>query len=347
MRRAGSVIAAILVTIAVTTACSSSGKGATSSGAASGTASGSGPAITLRISNVSTAPGQFFNAGLADWKNLVSEETGGKLTLDIYSGTITTDESAELTDVKTGIIDGAVMSASPVASLYSTIGVLDLWFLFSGYPALAKVLQGAVGDQLLSGVTAKGVTALSFWYSAFFQLGSLSKITTPDQLDGAKIRVLQDPVSIAYMKAEGANPTPLAYGEVYSALQTHLISGVASNWSGFTGAKLQELIKYVTVLNAEAQAGLLVMNSTKFKSLPANYQKILVDTAKQEAPKELGYVIASDQSQQQVMTAAGVQVTTPTADQLQQWIDKARTVDPQFYTQFGQTLINQIIAANK
>ena len=332
MRRIGSGMATVLISVLLVAACGGSGT------------TGAVQTVTLRISTVTASPDVFFSHGLTAWRDLVQQKSNGKLKLQIFMGTITTDAVAEAKDVQAGTIDGAVTDTTSFSSIYPSLGVLDLWFLLSGYPQLAKVLQGPLGQQWIKGIDQAGVgiTALDFWYSSFFQLGTLKPVATPDQIAGLRIRVLPSPVGIAYTKAIGANPTPLAYGELYSALQTHLIDGVGTNLSGFTGIKLQELIKYVTLLNFQAQGALLFMNEAKFKSLSPNFQQILMDTAKTMATTELGYVEASDQSQQKVMSDAGVQIITPTPDQRQQWVTKARTADAQFATQFGQSVINQI-----
>ena len=303
-------------------------------------------ATTLKFTSGQTDPDFFFNRMLTEWRGLVLARSNCKLNLQLYFGTITPDETIQLNNVKTGVVDGSITSTSPVANLYAPLGVVDLWFLFSGgYPQLVKLTHSSLADEWKAGVEKSGLKVVTFMYSAFFQIMTNKPVATPDQLAGMKIRSSPNPVAVAYMKALGANPVALNSGEVYSALQTHLLDGAASNWPGMYTYKWYELVKYATVLNAQANIAVLDMNLAKFQSLPKEYQTILTETAETMAPKELAWVQEADDKALQAMKAAGVTAITPTPAQMQQWVDKARAIDPQFYDRFGQNVINQIKAA--
>lgn len=327
-------------------ACGSSGATQNSSSCSPTNPKPAANATALRFSTLNTSPTFYFNQALLDWQKLVLKQTNCQLYIQPYFNTLgIPDEPSQINDIKTGLIDGAADSTAVMANFYAPLGVLDLYFLFSGYDQLAKVLEGPLGKRWAAGVdSSTGLKVISFWSSGFFQLGTASKkVATPDDLKGLKVRTLQAPVPIAYMNALGANATPLGSTQVYTALQAHLLDGTGTNWGGLADAKQYEVLKYVTQLNFEAQGAVLSMNKSKFNSLPANFQRVLMDTAKTATANEFKYVVASDASGRKTATSAGVQVITPTADQLKLWQAKARAEDAQWAPKFGQNTIDQIL----
>ena len=295
-------------------------------------------AIEIRVATATVDPGFPYNLGVNRWNELLLTRTNGKVKLTLLPGTLGSDERALAESVRLGTLDALVTSTGPLISFYPNIGVLDLWFLWRDQDHVTKVLQGPIGDELIKGFGDHGYEAV-WWYAGFLDLMSGRPIRTPEDLAGQKIRVQQTKVDLEYMKALGGNPTPMAYGEVYGALQQRVLDGALSSLSAMQSAKWHEVQKNVSLVQAKYAAAPVLFSKTKLATLPPDLRQALLDTCKEAAASELEFVASARAKDTETMRAAGVQFIevdrTP-------FITKAKAADPIFEADFGKDLIDRI-----
>jgi TRAP-type transport system periplasmic protein len=201
--------------------------------------------------------------GVAKMSACTLEKSGGKLKLQpFYDGSLGNDIAAT-SSVRTGSLDMVITSTAPLAGILPAIGVFDLPFLFSNEREADQVLDGKAGDYFTAKLMGVGVVNLAWWENGFRNTtNSKRAITRVEDFDGVKMRVMQNTVFIDTFKALGSNAVPMAYSEVYSALETKTVDGQENPFANIENSKFYEVQKYLT-LTRHAYSPLVVLLSKK------------------------------------------------------------------------------------
>jgi len=181
--------------------------------------------LSLKLGHA-VAPVHPYHLGAVKFSELVAQRTGGKVKIDVYPSTQLGNERDMVEGLQLGTIDLVVTSTGPVGGFVPKMFVVDLPFLFRDRDHAYKVLDGPIGRDLLSALSAKSIRGLAFWENGFRQItNNLRPIEKPTDLKGVKIRTMENKVHLAAFRAFGASPTPMAWSEVYTALQQRTIDG--------------------------------------------------------------------------------------------------------------------------
>ena len=225
-----------------------------------------------------------YAAGLVALRNHLEELSDGEMTVDIYPSSALGNESDMLDAVSMGTQDMIVTSTGPIpafANATSNWAVLDLPYLFPTYDTAYEVLDGEVGQYLLSEFDGTGVKALGFWENGYrCTTNSKKEIVHPEDLKGMKIRTMENKVHMATYTALGATPTAMAMGEVFSALQQGTIDGQENPFSiTYYANKLHEVQPYMTENNLFYSPSVLAISQDVFDGLTEDQQNILLEAA--------------------------------------------------------------------
>jgi tripartite ATP-independent transporter DctP family solute receptor len=241
-----------------------------------------------------------------------------------------------------GTIDLVVTSTGPLGGFVPKMFVVDLPFLFRDREHAYKVLDGPIGRDLLDAFSAKGIKGLAFWENGFRQItNNVRPIEKPEDLKGIKIRTMENKVHLASFKAFGASPTPMAWSEVYTALQQKTIDAQENPIAIIYHQKIFEVQKYLALTGHFYSPTPLLMSLKVFESLPKDIQKIMLDTAIECATYERNLLRDSEAKQIAEVKAKGMQVTTPNK---KPFLDAAAPVYKEFEAQFGKETIDRIVA---
>ncbi|WP_321448634.1 DctP family TRAP transporter solute-binding subunit [uncultured Cohaesibacter sp.] len=277
------------------------------------------PAVaeTLRFSNVTSVSGK--DAGV-EFKRIVEEKTNGSLEVKHFPDNQLGNDRVITESTIFGDIDIGVSSTSPLATLFPDLYAFDAPFLFlSPEDAYAK-LDGETGQAILKTLEKKGLKGLAFWENGFRNFtNSKQAVAEPSDLDGMKIRTMENDVHLAAWRALGANPTPMAFSELFTALQQGTVDGQENPLGIIDGNRFQEVQSNVSLTQHVYTPYIVFMNLDKFNSLSAEEQDAIVTAAKetttfqrnrsQELEKEILVRIKND----------GVTVTELTPDQKAMW----------------------------
>lgn len=240
---------------------------------------GSSGATTRFKVGTTTAPDGHYVLGLIEMQKLLEEYSNGEMTLDIYPNSALGGESDMMDAVSMGTQEMCLVSTGPIPSFARATAnwsVLDLPYLFKNAEQAYEVLDGAIGQQLLSGFEGTGVRALGFWENGFRDLtNNKREIAVPADLAGLKIRTMENNVHIATYTALGALPSPLAWGEIFSALQQGTVDGQENPLAIILTAKVYEVQKYISVLNLFYSPCVLMISEDVYNSLTAEQQNAL------------------------------------------------------------------------
>lgn len=302
--------------------------------------SSSGQKLTLRLADIQPADYPTV-VGDNEFAKLVSERTNGRITISVYPNAQLGDEKTAIEQVQLGAIDFGRINASPLASFDKQLNVFNLPYLFSSSDQMWKVLNGPIGDQMLAGLKDSKMIGLTYYDSGARNFyNTKHPVVHPQDLNGLKIRVQQSDMFIDLVKALGGSPTPMAYGEVYSALQTGVIDGAENNWPSYYSTNHYQVAKYLTVDEHSRTPELLLASQATWNKLSPDDQKIIMQAAKDsQAVQRKAWTDLEDKA----MKAAQQNGNVISKVDISEW---QKAVQP-LYDKYGKDytdLINQIRA---
>ena len=236
---------------------------------------------TMKI-NISLAQNSHQGVAIDTFAKEVEKRSNGRYKIQtFYSGSIGAErESVE--GVQLGTHDLTFTSTGPVPNFVPEVAILDIPFLFRDYAQARAVLDGPIGQDLLQRFPSKNLIALAWAENGFRHMtNSKRSVALPEDLKGLKMRTMENPVHIQAYKAFGIIPTPMAFTEVFTALQQGTVDGQENPLSVITAAKLEQVQKYLTLTGHVYSPALILMNKAKWDKLPPADKQIFLDSAKE------------------------------------------------------------------
>lgn len=301
------------------------------------------PEMTLRLADVWNE-GYPTMDGNAEFKRVLEEETNGRIIVEIYGGGQLGDEKETIEQVKFGALDMTRISISPLTEFYKPLNVVILPYLYTDTAHMFNVLDGEIGAELGEGLKAEGFVPLA-WYDAGSRsfYNSIKEIKTMADLEGMKIRVQESEMMMGLVSSVGGSPTPMAFGEVYSALQTGVIDGAENNFPSFKDTSHYEVAQFYTLDEHTKVPEVLIMSTITYDKLSdedkAAIKKAGDAAAKVERAKWNEYAGAA----RETVEAAGVLVTELDAPTKQEFQDSVKPLYEK-YAEYEE-LIQRIIDA--
>ena len=239
-------------------------------------------AVTLKFSNVTSQSG--IDAGVV-FKKVAEEESGGSLTVNLFDNNQLGDDRVVIEGTIFGDIDIAVSSTSPMATIFADFYVFDTPYMFLTTEHAYKGLDGEAGKKILADMEKKGLKGLAFWENGFRNFtNSKAAVRVPADVKAMKIRTMENEVHLAAWRALGANPTPMAFTELFTALQQGTVDGQENPLGIIDGNKFQEVQKYLSMTQHVYTPYIVCMNLDKYNSL-SDKQKAAIDKAALESTK--------------------------------------------------------------
>jgi len=300
--------------------------------------------VTLRIGHVTTLQA-IAGQGSTKLKEVAERLSDGAIQVEIFPGGQLGGELEMVSQVRLGTLDMAMAGSGIVAAIEPTFSVTELPFIWKSRESAWNVLNGPIGQKILALLEPKGIKGLGWgvWdFRGFLTTGF--DVQVPDDLKGKKIRVIENPLYVRTIRAYAGNPVPMAWPEVYSALQQKTIDGVETNYHGMADAKLYEVAKNLAVTDHIWTATVYVINLEKFQSLSAEHQKIIMQAAKEAGETMLAGAKKANDEAIALIERSGGKITRP---------DRAaftKAVEPvhgYFANLVGQDLLDEIAAAQE
>jgi tripartite ATP-independent transporter DctP family solute receptor len=220
------------------------------------------------------------NLAALEFAKKIKERTNGEVEIKVFPNSVLGNDGGLVTGVRSGTIDIGVTGNPFLTGVSPNLNVLDLPYLFDTEQQAFKVLDGPIGRGLLDDLGQYQLKGLAFWEIGFRSLAnSKLQINNAADVAGLKIRTTPNPAHILAFQELGANPQPLAYGEVFPALETKAVDGHENPPTLMLSSKMYEVQKYLSLTRHAYTAGLLFMNKRKFDSLTPEQQKIFMEEA--------------------------------------------------------------------
>jgi TRAP-type transport system periplasmic protein len=228
-----------------------------------------------------TAADHVYTMGAQRFADLLKERSGGRLKVTIFpSGQLAKGEREALEGLQQGTIDMYVGSTGPVGNFAPAFQMLDVPFMFRDFAHVDKVLDGSIGKSILAELDRAQVKGLAFWENGFRNLtNSKHAVRQPDDVKDIKLRTMENRVHIEAWKSLGAAPTPMAWGEVYGALQSHVIDGQENPIAVIYSAQLAPVQKYMTLTRHVYSPAIIAISFARWNELPKADQDLMLKAA--------------------------------------------------------------------
>ncbi len=278
-----------------------------------------------------------------DLAEYVSENTDGRVRIDLYPAEMLGSDKQMAEMIKMGTLDMQIAPQGVVANYEPKMAILELPFLFDSNEAVAKVLDGPLGDEIAKDLPKKGMRVLAYWENGLRQTtNSKHEIMSPSDLDGMKIRTPDNKMTISIFKSLGSNPAPLAYSELYMALSQGVFDGQENPVVNIHASKLYEVQKYISLTNHKYESKPFIVSEKKWAKLPADVQLIITEGAKKFAIQNRAMFAEQNESLLADLEAKGMTVSRP---DLTPFRESTKSVYDEWSEVFGKELIDEVLMA--
>lgn len=215
----------------------------------------------------------------------LSDATNGRLGVRAFPNGALGTERDNIEQLKIGGLDMMRINVAPLNNVVPETVVTALPFIFRSTQHMRTVLDGPIGDEILAAMESQGMVGLAFYDSGARSFYTVNKpIRAVADLKGAKIRVLQSDLFVAMMQALGASPTPMPYGEVYTALKTGIVDGAENNFPSYESSRHFEAAKYYSMTEHAMPPEVLAFSKPVWDKLPKEDQALIRKAAKDSVP---------------------------------------------------------------
>ncbi|MEO6626048.1 MAG: TRAP transporter substrate-binding protein [Burkholderiaceae bacterium] len=295
---------------------------------------------TMRIS-ISIGKDSHQGVGIDAFASEVEKRTAGRYKVQtFYSGSLG-GERESMEAVQLGTQELTLTSTGPVPNFVPETKILDIPFLFTSKAHAQAVLDGPIGQDMLTKFDSKGFKALVWAENGVRHMTNNKRsVNGPDDLKGLKMRTMENPVHVAAYKGFGIVPTPMAFPEVFTALQQGTVDGQENPLSVIMAAKFDQVQKHLTLTGHVYSPAVFLMNKAAFEKLSAADKTAFIEAAKVGARVNRARVAEDDAKGVTELRAKGMNVVEN--------VDKAKFVAAlapvyaEFDKQFGKTEIDKI-----
>jgi len=276
----------------------------------------------------------------------VNTEMDGKACMEVFPNSTLYNDDQVLEAMLQGDVQLAAPSLSKFEAFTKQFRIFDLPFMFKNINAVDEFQNSETGQAMKESMTRRGLLGLAFWHNGMKHMSANVPLELPTDANGLKFRVQNSDVLKAQMAAMGASPQPMAFSEVYGALQTGVVDGQENTWSNIYGQKFFEVQDGVTETSHGIIDYLLVTNVDWFDSLDADVRDQLSTIINEVTATRNGESTSVNEAAKQAILDAGGVVRQLNAEQRQAWVDAMLPVWEQFKDDVGQNNIDAAQAIN-
>ncbi|UFJ43416.1 TRAP transporter substrate-binding protein [Brevibacillus humidisoli] len=281
--------------------------------------------------------------GIIKFKELVEQKSGGKMKVQNFFSASLGDDQKMTEALQAGLQEITIPSTSPLVGMVEEFGLFDLPFVFSTEEEAYAVLDGPVGQKILEKLPEHGLIGLGYWENGFRNLTNSSRpVRTLEDFQGLKIRTMQTEVHLEAFKALGTNPTPMAFSEVFSALENKTVDGQENPLATIKSNKFYEVQDYLSLTKHVYTPFVFLVSKSFWDGLSPEEQTILREAAVEAGQYQRDLNRQENEKARADLKAAGMNVNE-ISDQDRQKIKQAvQPVVDRFAKEIGQELYQEM-----
>ncbi len=284
-------------------------------------------------------------AGMKKFAELVTAKSGGKIKVNLFLAGVLGSDQANISAIQGGTLEMAVMNTGILASVAKELAIFDFPFLFANEKESDALVDGPVGRRLHAKLEEKGLIGLSYWELGYRHItNSKRPLNKVEDIEGLKLRVIPNPINVAWVKALGANPTPLPFPEVYAAQEKKAIDGQENPVSVIAANKFWEVQKNIALTNHQYNPQSVIFSKKIWDTLSAAEKKILDDSADEAAKSQREQSRAAVATNLELLKKNGMTVTQFPPAEVAKLREKMKPVVAQFSASVGEATVNEVMA---
>ncbi|WP_106476451.1 TRAP transporter substrate-binding protein [Phytohalomonas tamaricis] len=295
---------------------------------------------------IGLAPESAQYRGVEYFKKIVEERSNGKITVRIFPSAQLGDDLQMTSALQSGTLEMTSPSTSPLVNMEPKLAVFDLPFLFDNAQQADKVLDGPTGQQLLKKITDdnNGLVALGWSENGYRQLtDSKGAIVTPADLDGLKVRTMQNPIHLDIWRTLGANPTPMSFAELFTALDQGVVGGQENPWITILSSRFNEVQSNATETNHVYTPFITLMSARYWNRLPEPYKELIQDASTKMGVYERQVSRDMNDQAKAELKKEGLEITELTPEQLKAFKQKVQPVYEAYREKIGEPIFSSVM----
>jgi len=340
-RRRSAIAVLVVAGAIVLSACGARGAGAPGGG--------DGDTVTIKFSHVVT-PATPKGQAAEKFKEVVEQKSGGRIAVEIYPNSELYGDKDELQALQSNSVQMLAPASAKFTTVAPALQVLDLPFLFDSVEDIPRVVSpdSAAGKAIYENeaLAANNIKVMGLWDNGLKQLSSNKEMRTPQDLAGLSFRIQPSDVLRSQFEAWGASSTPLAFAEVYNALQQGVVSGQENPYSNIESQNMHTVQSHITQSNHGYIGYVLVVNNQFFDGLPADLQQIVQESADEATTYNREVAAQLNEEARSTIEQAGTTTILELSDQERQAFKDA--VVPSVWGQYadviGRDLVDDLLA---
>lgn len=330
-KRVLAIAMATLLCAGVFAGCGSSSNSSASSGSATSAASSGSTSVAASTSaeattsTAATGDAEYamvcgtsvpdahpYCLGMVRIGELLAEKTDGAVTLDVFGNSQLGSERDLIEGLQLGTVQMTTVSTAPLAGFTDMFLVFDLPFLFPDTETARKVLDSEVGMEILHSIEDQGIKGVAWFENGFRNVtNNVRQINVPDDLKGIKIRTMENQMHMDAFSIMGADPTPMAMGDLFTALQQGTIDAEENPIPIIETNKFQEVQDYLSMTGHLFSPAPVFISTDYFNALPEEYQTAVLEASEEAVPYQRQQIDEQNVSGLEALQADGMEVAYP------------------------------------
>ena len=283
-------------------------------------------------------------AGIKRMQEVLNAKSGGKMKIVAFWGGAAGGDLQATQALRAGTQEMVIPSTSPLVGIVKELGVFDLPFLFANEKEADAVLDGPAGTYLNKKLEDVGLVNLAYWENGFRNLtNSKHPVAKVEDFSGIKVRVMQNNIFLDTFKTLGSNAVPMAFGEVFTALETKTIDGQENPFVTINTSKYYEVQKYLSITRHAYTPFLVLYSKKMFDALSKDEQAALREAAIEGQKVQRATIRASDGKALAELKTRGMQVNEITPAEQKRMLEKVKSVYEKNSPTIGAETINAVM----
>ncbi|EHJ93235.1 TRAP transporter substrate-binding protein [Vreelandella boliviensis] len=279
---------------------------------------------------------------------ILEQRTDGRIKVSVFPNSQLGDDVQMLEMLQTGTLDMTYPSSSATTGYVEELAAFDLPFLLPSREAAVAVMQSDVAQDMLDAFEGTGLKALAFSENGYRQLSNSARpVASPDDVAGLdvrglSVRTMENPVHLAIWEALGANPTPMAFGELFSAMEQGVVDGQENPWSTILTSNFNEVQDYGTETRHVYTPFIMMLSERTWERMAPEYQELVQEAARQSAEYEIQLSAEYDDWSRDQLAERGMEITRLDDEQLGAFQEAVQPVYEEWAPRIGEDLIADI-----
>ena len=291
------------------------------------------------------APDSHYGVAAERWQEVVEERTEGRYVFRHFPSSGLGGEREVIEGVQLGTVEATIVSSGTLSNFVPEAGVFDIPFLFRDLGHARRVLDGPIGQDILSKFDDVGLVALAWGEQGFRHItNNRNQIGGPEDMSGMRLRTMENPIHLQAFQTLGAAPTPMAWPEVIGALQQGTIDGQENPLSVIVSASLNDVQQYLTISGHVYSPAMLLVSPMVWDAMSEEDQQIFREAAAEAVTAMRGFVDQVEESGLETLRERGMDVAELSAEDRAAFQEALAPAYKQYYTSYGRELIEAIIA---